>query len=250
MRARTNRAALAAPARASPAERPPAPARPRRPRAGVNSDFRVLVDGMMHTAFERVWRCAPGRTLSASILFKIPFVRSVALKTGCVDASRPTAERCLRAGHSVLVLPGGELEQLETICGRERVYLKKRAGFVRLAIVHGTPLVPAYVFGSSDLYHTSRALHGLRVWISHALHIAIPLYWGRLGLYIVPSPVGFPRRVPQQIVFGDPIRFETQASPTKEYVAACHAQFVDALERLFDAHKAEFGYADRSLEVL
>ena len=96
----------------------------------------------------------------------------------------------------------------------------------------------------------ARALHGLRVWISHALHIAIPLYWGRLGLYIVPSPVGFPRRVPQQIVFGDPIRFETQASPTKEYVAACHAQFVDALERLFDAHKAEFGYADRSLEVL
>ena len=217
---------------------------------GVNSDFRVLMDGMMYDAFPSTYERSPARTLSASVLFQIPGIRSLALKTGCVDAGRPTAMRCLAAGHSLMLCPGGQDEQIETIYGRERVFLKKRSGFVRLAIIHGVPVVPAYCFGSSDVYYTSRVLHGLRVWLVRNLRIAIPLYVGGWGMFAYPTPKGFPLPVPNNVVFGDPITFPQKLDPSKEEVQACHEQFIAALTALFDAHKAEHGFADRKLEVL
>ena len=96
---------------------------------GVNSDFRVLMAGPIYDEFQKVHARGAPRTLAASILFKIPGVRTVTLKTGCVDAGRSTANRCLRQGLSLFLCPGGQDEQLETICGRERVYLKSRKGF-------------------------------------------------------------------------------------------------------------------------
>jgi 1-acyl-sn-glycerol-3-phosphate acyltransferase len=54
-----------------------------------------------------------------------------------------------------------------------------RRSFIRLAIIHGVPVVPAFCFGSSDLYYTSRFLHGLRKWLVRNARIAIPLYSGR-----------------------------------------------------------------------
>ena len=111
---------------------------------GVNSDFRVLMDGMMYDAFPATYeKGGPARTLAATVLFQIPGIRQLSLATACVDAGRKTATRCLKAGYSLMLCPGGQDEQLETIYGRERVYLKRRAGFIRLAIIHGVPVVPA-----------------------------------------------------------------------------------------------------------
>ena len=217
---------------------------------GVNSDFRILMDGEMHDAFAKTYEKAPARTLTASILFKLPGIRQLALKTACVDAGRSTATRCLKEGFSLMLCPGGQDEQMETIYGRERVFLKKRAGFVRLALIHNVPVVPAFCFGSSDLYYTSRLAHGLRVWLVRNLRIALPFYSGDWGMFAYPTPRGFPRAVPQDIVFGDPISLPHILEPTKEQVAAAHDTFIAALTKLFDAHKAEYGYPNRKLEVL
>ena len=112
------------------------------------------------------------------------------------------------------------------------------------------PVVPAYCFGSSDLYRTSRALHGLRVWMVRHLRIALPLYAGDWGFFMYPTPKGFPLQVPQHVVFGAPLYFEQTAQPSAEQLAAAHERFIGALTELFDAHKARFGYAERKLEVL
>lgn len=219
---------------------------------GVNSDFRMLMDGMMYDAFATVYERAPARTLAASILFKLPSVRQFSLATACVDAGRETATHCLSSGLSLMLCPGGQDEQIETIYGHERVFLRKRSGFIRLALIHGVPVVPSYCFGSSDLYYTSRVLHGVRRWLVRNLRIAVPLYSGALGMYMYPTPVGFPLPVPQNIVFGEPLVFEQVAEKdiTKEQIDAAHQKFIAALIALFDKHKAEFGYGDRKLEVL
>lgn len=218
---------------------------------GVNSDFRVLMDGMMYSAFPETYaKCGAARTLAASILFKIPGIRGLSLATACVDAGRATATRCLKKGYSLMLCPGGQDEQIETIHGRERVFLKRRSGFVRLAIIHGVPVVPAYCFGSSDIYYTSRALHGLRCWLVRNLRIALPLYSGAWGMFAYPTPKGFPLPVAQHVVFGDPISFPQVAEPTKEQVDAAHQQFIAALNALFEEHKDKYGCAGRKLEVL
>eukprot|EP00967_Tisochrysis_lutea_P087885 scaffold124415_cov33-Tisochrysis_lutea.AAC.2 len=149
-----------------------------------------------------------------------------------------------------MVLPGGLDEQLETIYGRERIVLKSRYGFVKLAIEHGIPLVPTYVFGCSDLYYTSRFLHGLRKTIAKFARVALPIYWGRWGFCAYPWPKGFPLEVPQHVVFGDPVFVQQRESPTRAEVEAEHARFVQALTKLFDENKAEFGAAGRTLEIM
>lgn len=52
---------------------------------------------------------------------------------------------------SLLLYPGGEREQMMTVRGKHRLYLKQRKGFVKIAIESGASLVPVYVFGETDV---------------------------------------------------------------------------------------------------
>ena len=69
-------------------------------------------------------------------------------------------------------------------------------------------------------------------------------------MFAYPTPKGFPLPVPQSIVFGEPLLFEQRADPSAEELATAHEAFIAALVALFDEHKARFGYAERTLEVL
>jgi 2-acylglycerol O-acyltransferase 2 len=125
------------------------------------------------------------------------------------------------------------------------VYIKKRKGFVRLALTKDVPLVPLYVFGTSDSYRTSAFLYGPRLWLTKTLSVCIPFAVGFLGSPFCPLPVK------TTLVFGKPMQFplKTKGSPTAEEVDIAHAKFVGALAALFDEYKGRFGYGDRSLEI-
>ena len=62
--------------------------------------------------------------------------------------------------------PGGVMECLYMERGREVVYLRKRSGFVRLALQAGAPLVPVFAFGQSDFYGYCRVFHD---WPQHVV---------------------------------------------------------------------------------
>mmetsp|Transcript_21684 Transcript_21684/g.35854 ORF Transcript_21684/g.35854 Transcript_21684/m.35854 type:complete len:327 (+) Transcript_21684:3-983(+) len=207
---------------------------------GTCSDYRIFMDGMLHKTFPKLrsWR-----TLAAGVLFKLPLVRELALWTHCVDASRPVAMKQLDNGHSIFVVPGGEHEQLLTENGKEILYLRKRKGFVRLAIISGASLVPVYVFGASDLYHTSNVLFGLRFWLMKTLQICIPIFWGRFGMLC-------PLNKPLDMVFGEPISVERNPKPSKEEISKVHEIYIKKLEELFEERKKDFGYGDRKLQIL
>lgn len=208
---------------------------------GTMADFRVILDGQLLDLL-------PGldgriRWLGASVLFRLPIVREICLWTRVVDARRTVADKVLQNGFSIGVVPGGEQEQLRTEYGREEVYLKKRFGFVKLALQFGVPLVPCYVFGCVDLYRTSRFMYGLRNSLVKHLGICLPLCYGRFCLPLTP----FKR--PVDIVIGTPLDVGKILEPTKEQVAEAHEKYVRALQELFDANKARFGYGDRKLEI-
>ena len=87
------------------------------------------------------------RDLVASITLAVPGYRELLMWLGCVDAGKATAKRVLRKGYHMYVLPGGEAEQLMTQYKKHRVYVKRRKGFVKLAVENGASLVPVYAFG-------------------------------------------------------------------------------------------------------
>jgi len=212
---------------------------------GTACDYRVLMDGMMHTVFPNIGS-EKIRTLAASVLFRIPLVREMSLWTGCVDARRSVAEKIVDNGYSMLVLPGGEAEQIRTTYRKERIYLKSRKGFVKLAMRKGVPVVPTYVFGVNDYYCTSDTLFAPRMWLQKKIGICIPFAWGQWSSIFVPLPVK------TTIVFGDPITFKIKehGSPTNEELNLAHEEFCKALRHLFDSQKASLGYGDRELEIL
>lgn len=72
---------------------------------GTGSDFRVLLQGMLPELFPHFHDKI--RSLAASVLFLIPFIRELTLLTGCIEASRHVADKAIKNGRTILVLPGG-----------------------------------------------------------------------------------------------------------------------------------------------
>jgi 1-acyl-sn-glycerol-3-phosphate acyltransferase len=211
---------------------------------GVFADYRAPMDGILHRALPNTAdKC---RTLAASVLFRLPLVREIGLWTGCVDARRSVANALLDRGRSVLVVPGGEAEQIRTTRGREIVYLRKRKGFIRLAMRHRVPIVPLYVFGASDYYRTSHALYRPREWLQKKAGVCIPLAVGYFGSSFCPMPVK------TTLCFGKPMLLECvkAGAPTVQEVDSAHEKFCAALHQLFDEHKQALGYGERSLEMV
>ncbi|CAJ1403675.1 unnamed protein product [Effrenium voratum] len=208
---------------------------------GVASDYRILLDGMLYEAL-------PNRevlTLSASVLFCIPMVRELALWTRCIDARKSVASRALRKGHSVMVIPGGEQEQIRTEQGKEEVFLSKRVGFIKLALEQQSAVVPCYAFGSVDLYATyTKVLFKPREWLRKTLGVCIPVYLGALGF--------LPLRRPVHLVLGRPLQFSCQqpGKPTDQEVQQAHQQYMDALRSLYEEDSEHFCWlVDGSLVV-
>lgn len=239
---------------------------------GCMADFRVLIGACVRacatvalrwgpTGMRRAGSCVPSlpvlyedaefqqrmhgkmKWLAASVLFRLPVVREITLWTSCCDARRQVASRVLRAGQSIGIVLGGEQEQLRTEYQKEHVYVLSRYGAMRLALRHGVPLVPVYVFGCVDLYRTSKVLYGLRNLLVNKLGVCLPVCWGPFGLPLTPF------KVQQHVVVGAPILVEHVEEPTVEQVRAVHQQYVEALQKLFDSRKVEFGYGDRTLSI-
>jgi 2-acylglycerol O-acyltransferase 2 len=154
----------------------------------------------------------------------------------------------LERGRSVLLIPGGVAECLRMTPSCEVVYLRKRFGFVKLAMQTGAQLVPAYSFGQTRTYSywklgpplcsdaTTSAL-------SKVIGLAPMAFWGRWG-----TPM--PRQAKVHTVVGKAIPVEKRVDPTNEEVAAKLEEFIGAVKGLFERHRGENGYGDVELVVL
>ena len=51
------------------------------------------------------------------------------------------------------------------------------------------------------------------------------------------------------LIYGKPIVPVKTSAPTQEEIDQMHAQYIDELTRIFNKHKASFGYPDYELQV-
>lgn len=187
----------------------------------------------------------PRRDLCASVLFFFPILREMMLYLGCVDASSTTAKHNLKLGRSLLILIGGEKEQLMTRPNEHKIYIRSRKGFVKLALEYGADIVPMYVFGENELYEVSSFLMGFRKWLQRSFHIGLPVAFGwKNTLLPLPKPLG--------IEIGAPIAVKKlqNADISNDDVDKLHELFMKEMSRLFDRtkHKYDVG-TDVKLEI-
>jgi 2-acylglycerol O-acyltransferase 2 len=187
----------------------------------------------------------PRRDLAASVLFFIPLMREFILYLGNVDANSKTAAYNLARRRSLLIYIGGEKEQLMTKYGEQKIFLKSRKGFVKLAIQYGAHLVPMYAFGENELYYTYDILIGWRMWLQENFKIALCLTSGWLG---TPLPL----KTDLHVEIGAPIevKMKEKSEITPEDIDKLHEKFINETKRLFDRTKAAHGMADKELIIL
>lgn len=212
----------------------------------------ILILSRIHV-YGGVWETLfPGvdvRVLGASPMFKVPGCREICLWMGAVDAGRKTAERVLRAGKSMAVYPGGSVEIFDTDPNsREtRCHLRRRKGFVKLAMAHGASLVPVFVFGEKRCYRRLNVPSKVRHWLLRTLKIPLIVFWGRWFTW-------YPIASPQTVVFGAPIEapeLDTGTEPTETQVDELHARYTAAVVELYEKHKADAGYGpEETLKIV
>jgi 2-acylglycerol O-acyltransferase 2 len=163
---------------------------------------------------------------------------------GFRDNRRHTIERLMERGESVAMTPGAFEEATLCQAGRDRVWVKKRKGFVKYCLRHGYRVHPVYTFGESDTYKTFGGLQDFRLRLNK-LGIPTVVFWG------LPWWPVAPRQDLDLLTYvGEPVEFPKIDAPSIEEVDKWHGKYVQALQNLFDKYKAEADRPDAILEVL
>lgn len=183
--------------------------------------------------------------------FRIPFYRDYALAMGLGSVSRESCENLLSKGgangegmgRAITIVVGGARESLDAQPGDLRLVLKRRKGFIKLAIRTGADLVPVLAFGENELYDQISSdshplVHKGQMIVKKLLGFTVPLFHAR-GVFNYDIGM-MPYRRSLNVVVGRPITVIRQQEPDSGYVDELHAQYVGELERIWEEWKDQF----------
>ncbi|EFR01795.1 diacylglycerol O-acyltransferase 2A [Nannizzia gypsea CBS 118893] len=186
--------------------------------------------------------------------FRLPFYRDWALAMGLGSVSRESCENILSRGgmnkegmgRAITIVIGGARESLDAQPHTLRLILRRRKGFVKLAIRTGADLVPVLAFGENELYEQVKSdqhplIHRFQMLLKSSMGFTIPLFHAR-GVF--NYDVGLmPYRRPLNIVVGRPIPVMQQTDRSKmddAYIDELHEKYIQELEKMWDEWKDTF----------
>ncbi|XP_021536244.1 acyl-CoA wax alcohol acyltransferase 2 isoform X1 [Neomonachus schauinslandi] len=201
----------------------------------------------------------PGITpyvLTLGVFFWVPLLRDYIMSSGVCSVSQASMDFLLThkgTGNMLIVVVGGLAECKYSLPGSTTLVLKNRTGFVRVALHHGVPLIPAYAFGETDLYNQyiftpGGLVNRFQKWMQRMVHIYPCAFYGR-G-FTENSWGLLPYARPVTTVVGKPLPLPKIENPSQETVAKYHTLYIDALRKLYDQHKTKYGISETQELVL
>ncbi|KAJ8598227.1 hypothetical protein CTAYLR_008530 [Chrysophaeum taylorii] len=179
-------------------------------------------------------------TAVASVLLRIPILKEITGMFGIIDASSDVLANRLKRGSFALYV-GGLVEIFLSSRERETVVLRRRKGFIKLALQSGAKIVPVYLFGNTTCL--SALTSGPLAALSRKFGVSLTLFWGRWGLPL-------PRPVKLVYARGRPIDLPHIPNPTQADIDKWHLHYCDKLLTLFDAYKSKNpDYANKTLDI-
>lgn len=191
------------------------------------------------------------RIIGLDVMFRIPFFREYVIAVGCASSSKDSFRRIFKRGEHVCLNVGGAAEALvetEARSSEMRCILKERKGFVKIALQHGATLVPCVAYEENSSYNILQFEEGsfmrkLQYLLQKKLRFSLPFFWGNM----VPTQ---PLRKELSMYVGGGLDCERIESPTQEDIDRKHAEYCEALERLFDDYKEHAGHPDWKLSII
>jgi hypothetical protein len=188
--------------------------------------------------------------------YSLPIYREYLMCSGTVSASKESLNYLLsrkEGGHAAIVVVGGAPESLDSHPGTYVLQLKKRKGFIKMAIRHGSPLVPVFSFGETDIYDQVANPEGSLLrkfqekWQKMA-GLAPVLIIGR-GIFQYSFGL-LPQRRPITIIVGAPILVKDNREPSQEEIDSVHQKYMDAVTELYYKHRDEYGDSNVELTIV
>ena len=186
----------------------------------------------------------PGYGLIHNIVLRMPWFGKLSTKLGAIAASHDNGRKVLRAGHPLLVCPGGDEDALKPFSARHQIVFGRRRGFIRLAIEQQVPIIPIISVGAHEIFfilndgrrlaQSSWAARRLRI-KSVPLALSFPFGLTPAGLFSVPLPSKIRVRVLPRIELGE----APSAAKDDAVVERCFEHVRATMQRSLDALAAQ-----------
>jgi 1-acyl-sn-glycerol-3-phosphate acyltransferase len=125
--------------------------------------------------------------LADGALWKTPGLGATLDWVGAIPGTPSAAVERLRAGELVVVYPGGIFDSYKLRRDRHRLKWRGRAGFARVALRAGVPIVPIAAAGVDDMYRIVGREPGLGKMLFGDERYNFPIALGRFGT-LLPRP--------------------------------------------------------------
>lgn len=185
------------------------------------------------------------KTAVADALLHTPILKHVMGIFGLVSASKKNMIQYMKqpgVQGSLVLYVGGMAELFLSSETRERLYLKKRKGFIKLALQQGVDVVPVYLFGNTNVLSVWK--NPVLMGLSRKLQVSLTYVWGKWGLPI-------PRDCKILYVSGQPLGMPQIVEPTQEDIDKWHAKYCEQVTRLFEKYKEKVPeYKHKKLEIV
>lgn len=210
-----------------------------------------------HSKWRTLFPSIRAKLLTVSLHFRFPIYREMMLSWGLscasvsslnalLSQSRDLTHKSNRDGftsNAAIVIVGGAREAFLSAPNTYKIYLKKRKGFVRIAIQNGAALVPVIAFGEPDIYDTTQNRRG--TWMRKVQELVkkyttiAPIFFNGRG-FLQESFGLIPRRQPITLVVGAPIYTAKNKFPSCEDIDHIHELYTKQLIELFEEHKSKY----------
>ncbi|KAF9256519.1 diacylglycerol acyltransferase [Marasmius fiardii PR-910] len=230
------------------------------------------------TGFSTAFPGIKPHLLTLASNFKMPIYRDILLAMGICSVSKQSCSNILKAGpgSAITIVVGGAAESLSARPGTADLTLRKRLGFIKVAIQQGADLVPVFSFGENDIYEQMPNEKGTTVFAMQKKFQAmfgwtLPLFHGRgllncalppnivfvllihsLLSFLYPDNLGLlPYRRQIVVVVGKPIHIKQSDKPQIEDVIQVQKLYIDELTRIWNSYKDQFAKArTRELNIV
>jgi len=190
-----------------------------------------------------------------AVNFWFPLNREWILGLGAASASRESISylQSKKGGQASVIVIGGAAESIYTSQYEISLVLKKRKGFIKMALKHGSQLVPTFSFGEAHVYNILPTpigswIRNLQEYVRHVVGIAPVIFFGR-GMFQYNMGM-IPHRKPIHVVVGTPIHVTKTENPTVEEVEELHRQYMDALVDLYNKYNCIYGDENIKLKLI
>lgn len=161
---------------------------------------------------------------------RTPLIKHVVGLFGMVDASNKSLTSWLSKGRSAVLYIGGIAELFLVSQNEEKLFARKRKGFIKLALRTGAEVVPVYFFGNTSVLSVLKGAM-LRK-LARTTGVTLTWFWGWNGT-LVPRPNKI------LAVLGRPLGLPSTpiAEPSQEMIDRFHDKYLEEVQRMFDAYK-------------